>query len=84
MAFLNIQLDNFWNRLVSAFKFTDQIEMLEEMYETAPQKMAYWDFSFFVNGFLAEESFYETIKETNKYRRKQNEEEDTLPHNFTY
>lgn len=54
------------------------------MYETAPQKMAYWDFSFFVNGFLAEESFYETIKETNKYRRKQNEEEDTLPHNFTY
>lgn len=62
MAFLNTQLDSFWSSLVSLFKFTDQIEMLDEMYETAPQKMAYWDFSFFVNKFLSEESFYSTIK----------------------
>lgn len=34
--------------------------------------MAYWDFSYFVNDYLADEEFYEVLKESNKNRLKQN------------
>lgn len=36
MAFLNTKLDSFWKTLLKKFKLTDQVEILEEMYETAP------------------------------------------------
>ena len=84
MAFLNVKLESFWNDLLKKVKYTDQIEMLEDLYELAPEKLAYWDFTFFVNQYLVQEEFYETLKEHNKHARKQDAREDTLAHNFTY
>lgn len=72
MAFLNTKLDSFWKMILNRFKLTDQVQILEEMYETAPEKLAYWDFSYFVNDYLAEEDFYLAIKDCNKSRKMQN------------
>ena len=84
MAFLNVKLDNFWKDLLKKIKYTDQVEMLEDLYELAPEKLAYWDFTFFVNQYLVQEDFYETLKEQNRHARKQDVRSDTLAHNFTY
>lgn len=53
MAFLNTKLDTFWSSLINRFKFNEQIEVLDDLYETAPERMAYWDFTDFVNNYLA-------------------------------
>lgn len=71
MAFLNTKLDIFWKMILNRFKLTDQVQILEEMYETAPEKLAYWDFSYFVNDYLAEEDFYQALKDCNKSKKVQ-------------
>ena len=36
--------------------------MLEDMYELAPEKMAFWDFQRFLNNYLCNDEFYETLR----------------------
>lgn len=55
MAFLNHRLESFWHKLIERLKFSEEVEMLEDMYELAPEKLAYWDFTFFVNQYLVQE-----------------------------
>jgi hypothetical protein len=62
MAFLNKRLTTFWELLINKFKLNEQITLLDDLYENAPQKMAYWDFNHFVNNFLCHHDFYNTLK----------------------
>lgn len=36
MAFLNTKLDSFWGSLINRFQLNEQIEVLDDLYETAP------------------------------------------------
>lgn len=43
--------------------------MLEEMYELAPEKMAFWDFQKFVNLYLCDEDFFEILRSSTKKKK---------------
>jgi hypothetical protein len=61
LAFVSQKLTFFWEKMINRFRFQEEREMLESMYEIAPQRLAYWDFHCFVNQYLVDENFYYTL-----------------------
>ena len=57
--------------------------MLDDMYELAPEKMAYWDFQRFMNEYLCDDEFYETLRKSTR-RQKDVDDEDEPIHHFTF
>lgn len=56
--------------------------MLEDMYELAPEKMAYWDFQRFLNWYLCDEEFYDTLRASTQKKKERNLDEEV--YQFTY
>lgn len=76
LAFLNKKLQSYWTLVINHFKFKEEVEMLDDMYELAPEKMAYWDFQRFVNEYLCNDEFYETIRDSIRRHKEVSNYED--------